>query len=67
MSKRTLAPEPGHGSVVLVHGATGTAYQKFYSDGMWHGTNGRVITWEEICTKPNPPLIIHWQCEEVTA
>jgi hypothetical protein len=29
-------PEPPPGSVVLVHGVTGTAYQRFFSDGLWH-------------------------------
>jgi len=40
--------EPTYGAVVMVHGMTGTAYQRFYSDGLWHGTNGQVCTWEDI-------------------
>lgn len=55
--------EPPEGSVVLAHGTTGTAYQRFYSDGLWHGTNGRVLTWTQVrnlTTDPTrPPLLIH--------
>lgn len=29
-------PIPPHGSVVLVHGLEGTAYQRFYSDGLFY-------------------------------
>lgn len=30
------SPIPPHGSVVMVHGLEGTAYQRFYSDGLFY-------------------------------
>lgn len=41
-------PEPALGSVIMVEGETGTAYQRFYSDGLYHGTNGRVAHYDLI-------------------
>lgn len=29
-------PIPPHGSVVMVHGLEGTAYQRFYQDGLFY-------------------------------
>lgn len=56
-----MAREPEHGSVILAHGWTGTAYQRFFSDGKWHGTNGRVLTWAEVSAQcaPTPIIVIH--------
>lgn len=45
--------EPTHGSIVLVHGKTGTAFQRMFSDGLWHSVTGRVATWPEILVMPN--------------
>lgn len=30
--------EPPHGSVILLNGPTGTAWQRHYRDGLWHPT-----------------------------
>lgn len=39
----TFTPEPPHGSVILAYGLTGTAYQRFFSDGLYHSVvPGRV-------------------------
>ena len=40
--------EPSKGSVVLAYGVEGTAYQRFFSTDMWHGTNGAILYWEEL-------------------
>lgn len=40
--------QPPQGSVVMVHGLTGTAYQRFYNDGLWHSTHGKAFTWSQI-------------------
>jgi hypothetical protein len=40
--------EPTRGSVVMVYGPSGTAFQRFFSDGQWHGTNGEVCSWGRI-------------------
>lgn len=60
------APEPAFGSVLLAHGLTGTAFQRFFSDGLYHGTNGKVLTFEELVTASlgtggtgHPVLLIH--------
>lgn len=37
--------EPRLGSIVLVTSDTGTAAQRFYSDGLWHHTTGGVSDW----------------------
>jgi hypothetical protein len=43
------APEPAHGSVVLSNNTTGTAYQRFFSDGLWHPTTGKAnFTWKQL-------------------
>ena len=50
-------PEPPHGSVVLVHGQTGTAWQRF-ADGRWHPTRGGGgRTWEQLMCARNVILI----------
>jgi hypothetical protein len=36
-------PEPRHGSIVLITSDTGTAAQRFYSDGLWHVATGEVV------------------------
>lgn len=56
--------EPPSGSVVMVQGRTGTAYQRFHSDGMWHGTTGQVLPWVELVArearaKRDAPLVIY--------
>lgn len=39
--------EPECGSVVLTEGDHGTAWQRYYSDGLWHRMGGgRARTWE---------------------
>ena len=49
-------PEPPPGSVVLLHSMTGTAAQRFYSDGMWHTTGGRCIrSFDALFDRPVPP------------
>lgn len=41
--------QPPKGSVVMAQGRTGTAWQRFMSDGKWHSTsNGRIATWDEL-------------------
>jgi hypothetical protein len=48
---QTLTPlgpaddEPSHGSIVLVSSTTGTAAQRFYSDGLWHHATGDVTSY----------------------
>lgn len=40
--------EPPLGSILLVHGLEGTAYQRHYSDGLYHSTTGRTLTFEQL-------------------
>ncbi len=47
--------EPTHGSVVLTESFTGTAWQRHYSDGLWHSTTGRVKTWAEVGIRAGQP------------
>lgn len=40
--------EPRHGSIVLIHGATGTAFQRYFRDGLWHADGHEPKTWEAL-------------------
>lgn len=40
--------EPGIGSVVMLHGIEGTAWQRLRSDGLWHSVNGEVAEWRDL-------------------
>jgi len=52
-------PEPRPASVVLAYGPTGTAYQRFYSDHLWHSAGGGTpITWEHLKRLSFEPLIV---------
>jgi hypothetical protein len=43
------AEEPPHGSVLLLHGHTGTAYQRHFSDGLWHAAGQRAgLSWSTL-------------------
>jgi len=51
--------EPPPGSVVLVHGRTGTAYQRHHADGLWHSAAGmRYVNWEHLKSLSFEPLIV---------
>lgn len=64
---RRNAPEPPPGSVVLTEGPSGTAYQRFHSDGSWHSTASgltRSFDWEALQRKTDrdgafPLLLVH--------
>lgn len=43
-----LEEEPPHGSVVMTESTSGTAWQRHFSDGLWHSTTGRTSTWAKL-------------------
>lgn len=45
------------GSILMVNGLQGTSYQLFASDNKFHGTNGNVLTKEQILALPNVWLV----------
>lgn len=52
--------EPLPGSVVLTEGEFGTAWQRYFSDGMWHrvgGGSARGKGWPYFLTKRNVVLV----------
>lgn len=50
--------EPLPGSVVLTEGQHGSAWQRFFSDGLWHPVRGGgPRTWEHLLTKRNLVLV----------
>lgn len=50
--------EPNKGSVVLTEGEFGTAWQRFFSDGLWHRVGGnQKKTWAQLCTTRNLVLV----------
>lgn len=50
--------EPQPGSVVLSDGEHGTAWQRYFSDGLWHRVGGgKARTWAEVLTKRNLVLV----------
>ncbi len=65
---RENAEEPPYSSVVMSEGITGTIYQRFQSDGLWHSPSGRVKTWESLTMfqprKRQYLLLLHWAPEE---
>lgn len=55
-ARREVTTEPPHGSVVLTQGPTGTAWQRHYSDGLWHSTTGKVGTWDVVVAAGRSPI-----------
>lgn len=51
--------QPLPDSIVRVGGARGTVYQRFDSDGNWHGTNGQVRSWLDLIMKPSHVEVLH--------
>lgn len=54
--------EPPAGSVVMLHGDGGTAYQRHYSTGRWHSASEpEGLQWHEVLSENNEvlPLTIH--------
>lgn len=50
--------EPLPGSVVLTMGEHGTAWQRHFSDGLWHRTGGgRARRWEELLHQRSALLV----------
>lgn len=50
--------EPLPGSIVMHHGEYGTAWQRYFSDGMWHRVGGGACKdWEWLLTKRNLVLV----------
>jgi hypothetical protein len=42
-------PVPPCGTVIMVNGLTGTAWQRHYNDGLFHSTTGKMPqTWNQI-------------------
>jgi hypothetical protein len=52
-------PEPEPGSVVLINGEFGTAFQRYFGgDGLWHRVGGgRGKTWQQMLTQRNLVLV----------
>lgn len=53
--------EPDFGSVVMVNGPTGTAYQRFYSTGLWvRAGSDKQYTWTQVKDgSSSPPFVIY--------
>lgn len=47
--------EPPMGSVVLTESLTGTAWQRHYSDGLWHSSTGSVAAWANLGLRLGKP------------
>ena len=61
--------EPALGSVLLLSSTTGTAVQRFYSDGLYHATTGQVFdTFAAMFTdsggKPRQVFLLHEPLED---
>lgn len=48
-------PEPG--SVVMIDGPHGVAWQRFFSDGKWHSTTGATRSFRSIMRQRNVLLV----------
>ncbi len=52
------SPEPPRGSVLMVHGLTGTAFQRYYHDGLYYRPQqSQGITYAQLLDLPNVFLI----------
>ena len=51
--------EPTRGSIVLTNGQWGTAWQRFFDDGLWHsvGQGREGVTWEHMLQCRNLVLV----------
>lgn len=48
------ANEPPRGAIVLADGPSGTAWQRFHSDGAWHSTTGKRAPWRLLMKADRP-------------
>ena len=44
----TMLGQPGHGSIVMTESTTGTAYQRLFSDGLYHSGTGQVLEYIDL-------------------
>lgn len=51
--------QPHPDSIIRVGGDRGTVYQRFVSDGLWHGANGQVRNWTDLISKPLYVEVMH--------
>lgn len=63
LSTKDEVPEPGHGSIVLLHGEQGTAWQRLYSDGTWRSVAGSIADdwdalWEQHVNKRQGVILV---------
>ena len=50
--------QPNPGSIVLTNGEFGTAWQRYFNDGLWHRVGGgKGRTWEWLLTQRNLVLV----------
>ena len=59
-----LATEPPAGSVVLLHGNAGTAWQRLAKGGMWHSATSAAVhphgvNWIYLNQQGRKPIVIH--------
>lgn len=52
VAREWLVEEPVEGSVVMTESTSGTAWQRFFSDGLWHSTTGKTKPWAEVGIRP---------------
>lgn len=58
--------EPPTGSIILLHGETGTAVQSHFSDSLYHSSTGRTYTYYGLfnVNPSRPPLLVYKAPEE---
>jgi hypothetical protein len=49
--------QPKPGSVLLVGGLHGVAWQRHFSDGRWHSTTGAARSWSSLMRQRNVVLV----------
>lgn len=58
--------EPPYGSIALLHGTTGTAYQRYFRDGLWHADGMEPLTWVDLTGKGVRMQVVYVAPEDVT-
>lgn len=53
--------EPPTGSIILLHGETGTAVQSHFNDGLYHSSTGKTYSYEALfaVNPTRPPLLVY--------
>lgn len=67
MELQPVSPEDTvpNGSVIMLNGPSGTAYQRYFSTGLFHGTNGQVLAFNELFEIGDRAPLLVYRAQEI--